>query len=55
MLPQVEFLVIWQPQRQYLFADPLRPEGGRVRPPERPGLGLDLDPAKVVARRDVEA
>jgi L-rhamnonate dehydratase len=55
VLPQVEFLVIWQPARQYLFAHPILPHGGRVRPPERPGLGLEIDDAKVVAKRDMEA
>jgi L-alanine-DL-glutamate epimerase-like enolase superfamily enzyme len=29
--------------RDFMLADPIRPDGGRVEPPDGPGLGIELD------------
>ena len=39
---------IWQ-DGQHLTKEPLRIEGGMVQVPQRPGLGIELDPAKLEA------
>jgi L-rhamnonate dehydratase len=51
VVPEVEYLVLWQPVKQH-FHTPLRaPVDGRVSLPEEPGLGLALDKSKVATRR----
>ncbi len=45
--PLLEFNVMDQPLRTRLVLDPLRPVGGVLAPPTRPGLGIELDPATV--------
>jgi glucarate dehydratase len=37
---------IWQ-EGQRLTKEPLRIEGGRISVPDRPGLGVDIDPAEL--------
>jgi L-alanine-DL-glutamate epimerase-like enolase superfamily enzyme len=41
--PYVEYLVRWNEQMQFFFADPVRPEDGTVSPPNDPGIGVELD------------
>ena len=51
VVPEVEYLVLWQPMKQH-FHTPLRaPVDGRFTLPEEPGLGLVIDESKVAARR----
>jgi L-rhamnonate dehydratase len=45
--PLQEFLVKWNIVNQHFLAHPLFPADGVLRPPEQPGLGMDLDPAKI--------
>ena len=47
------FLVRSQPAAQHLHMRFVRPEGGSIARPEAPGLGLEIDEAKVEARREV--
>jgi L-alanine-DL-glutamate epimerase-like enolase superfamily enzyme len=54
VLPQVEFLVLWQPYKQRFMRGCLQPENGVLRPPETPGLGIELDQAKVNAVREID-
>jgi L-alanine-DL-glutamate epimerase-like enolase superfamily enzyme len=54
VLPQVEFLLLHQRAKQRFMKGYLEPQNGTLRPPETPGLGIELDPAKVQARREIE-
>ena len=45
--PYQEFLVKWNEIHQHFLANPITPEGGMLRAPETPGLGMDLDEAKI--------
>jgi L-rhamnonate dehydratase len=49
--PQIEFLVVYQRYKQQFMTSYLEPESGRIRPPESPGLGIEIDPARVAARK----
>jgi L-alanine-DL-glutamate epimerase-like enolase superfamily enzyme len=31
----------------------LEPQSGRIRPPESPGLGIEIDPDKAQSRREI--
>ena len=45
--PLLEYLVKWNEIHQFFLKTPLKPERGVVRIPETPGLGMDLDEAKI--------
>ena len=45
--PYQEYLVKWNAVHQFFLSSPIRPEGGMIRTPETPGMGMDLDPAKI--------
>jgi len=49
-VPMVEFLIQWQERKQFFQKPIYRPEGGGVRLPELPGLGLVLDEGKIETR-----
>ncbi|MEW1550741.1 enolase C-terminal domain-like protein [Streptomyces tsukubensis] len=38
-VPAVEYRIQWEPGRQRLYDEPLRPEGGHIVLPDSPGLG----------------
>ncbi|MEU6183034.1 enolase C-terminal domain-like protein [Streptomyces coeruleorubidus] len=38
----VEYQVVWEPRRQRALRGTLRPEGGHVTLPDRPGLGMEV-------------
>ena len=50
-LPHLEFLVKWNQFHQY-FYNPLLPVNGIVTVPTGPGMGIELDPAKIVSERE---
>jgi L-alanine-DL-glutamate epimerase-like enolase superfamily enzyme len=54
VLPQVEFLILHQRHKQRFMKRFLEPESGVIRPPDGPGLGIEIDPAKVQSRRAIE-
>lgn len=54
VLPQVEFLVLHQRTKQRFMKGYLQPADGSIRPPETAGLGIEIDPQKVAARREIE-
>ncbi len=54
VLPQVEFLVLHQRNKQRFMKGYVEPQGGVLAPPEAPGLGIEIDPEKAQARREVE-
>ncbi len=52
-VPLVEFLVKWNAVHQYFFANPVVPVNGVVTVPHGPGMGVELDPGKVVSEREL--
>ena len=48
--PLAEFLLRAQPAKQHFHQDYLRPEGGAIALPAGPGLGIEIDEAKVERR-----
>jgi L-rhamnonate dehydratase len=53
--PYQEYLVKWNDINQYFLAHPVRPVQGQIHLPEIPGLGMDLDPAKIEAEQEAFA
>jgi L-rhamnonate dehydratase len=49
--PRLEYLVKWNEVHQFFLKHPLKPHGGVVRLPDTPGLGMDLDEAKIDTQR----
>ncbi|MFQ5809834.1 MAG: enolase C-terminal domain-like protein [Armatimonadota bacterium] len=54
VLPQVEFLIMHQRNKQRFMKGYIEPEQGMIRPPGTPGLGIEIDPEKAQERREVE-
>jgi L-rhamnonate dehydratase len=52
-VPMVEFLVRHQEAKQFFHTPIYRPEGGSIRLPELPGLGMALDQEKIESREAV--
>jgi L-rhamnonate dehydratase len=53
--PFQEYLVKWNMINQHFLARPLVPNGGSLGLPEGPGIGMDLDPAKIEEEVEVFA
>jgi L-rhamnonate dehydratase len=51
--PYVEFLILHQRSKQRFMKGYLQPENGRLAPPDRPGLGIELDPGKVQNQKEL--
>src|SRR5581483_11954146 len=47
LVPLVEYLVKWNEITQFFLKYPVKPVTGRITPSEQPGLGLELDEAKI--------
>lgn len=45
--PYQEYLIKWNEVHQFFLASPIRPENGMIKAPETPGMGMELDPAKI--------
>jgi L-alanine-DL-glutamate epimerase-like enolase superfamily enzyme len=54
VLPMVEFLILHQRHKQRFMKGYLEPRNGVIEPPETPGLGIELDPAKVETSRELD-
>jgi L-alanine-DL-glutamate epimerase-like enolase superfamily enzyme len=54
LCPLLEYLLKWNEIHQFFFREPLRPTGGSVMPPDRPGMGMELDEAKIETQRLVQ-
>jgi L-alanine-DL-glutamate epimerase-like enolase superfamily enzyme len=50
LYPMVEYLVQWNMVSQYFWTTPLHPTNGMVEVPDRPGIGVDIDEAKIAER-----
>lgn len=53
VVPMIEYLVRIQERNQWFHRTILRPVDGALELPDGPGLGIDLDPAKIDDRREV--
>ena len=51
--PMAEFLLMAQPAKQHFHTTYLQPEGGSIPLPTAPGLGIELDEAKIERRVDI--
>jgi L-alanine-DL-glutamate epimerase-like enolase superfamily enzyme len=49
----VEYLIKWDEIHQFFLKSPVKPVNGLVHVPETPGLGMDLDEAKIEERREL--
>ena len=54
LTPYQEYLVKWNAINQHFLLHPLVPEAGSLGLPTQPGLGMDLDPAKIERQEEVE-
>jgi L-alanine-DL-glutamate epimerase-like enolase superfamily enzyme len=52
LTPLQEYLVKWNAINQHFLAHPVTPERGAFAVPTQPGLGMDLDPAKIEAQAE---
>lgn len=53
--PYQEYLVKWNAIHQHFLRDPVDPVNGLIHAPSLPGLGMELDPAKIEAEAEVFA
>ena len=51
LCPLLEYLVKWNEVHQFFLKGPLKPEGGLVMVPDAPGMGMELDEAKIQQER----
>ena len=51
--PMVEYLVKWNDLLQFFWKDPVRPVNGAVTVPQTPGMGTEIDPAKIEREREL--
>jgi L-rhamnonate dehydratase len=51
LCPLLEYLIKWNEIHQWFLRSPLQPVGGVVTVPETPGLGMELDEAKIEDQR----
>jgi L-rhamnonate dehydratase len=53
LTPMVEYLVKWNEIHQFFLKTPVKPVNGLVHVPETPGIGMDLDEAKIERREEL--
>jgi L-rhamnonate dehydratase len=51
--PMVEYLVKWNQINQFFFKEPLVPRNGVIGVPDRAGVGMEIDEAKISERREL--
>jgi len=54
VLPQVEFLILHQRSKQRFMSGYLEPKDGLIRPPDTPGLGIEIDSETAQERRELD-
>ena len=52
-VPYVEFLVKWNQLHQFFWKEPVQPVNGVIKVPQEPGMGVELDPAKIQSEREL--
>lgn len=53
-VPLVEFLIKWNQLLQFFFVEPALPVNGIITVPDRPGMGVAIDEAKIESERDLD-
>lgn len=53
--PYQEYLVKWNAIHQHFLRDPVKPVNGKLYAPSLPGLGMELDPAKIETESEIFA
>lgn len=53
LCPYIEYLLKWNEIHQFFFQRPLKPINGCIQPADQPGMGVELDEAKIEQRREV--
>lgn len=53
-VPLLEYLIKWNGIHQYFFKEGIHPVNGTVTVPDRPGMGVELDPATFESDRYLE-
>jgi L-rhamnonate dehydratase len=53
--PYQEYLVKWNTIHQHFLAHPVVPVKGEIHAPDLPGIGMDLDPAKIEEESEIFA
>jgi L-alanine-DL-glutamate epimerase-like enolase superfamily enzyme len=51
--PMQEYLIQHGTRGQFFHKQPVVPEGGNIALPDRPGIGIELDEAKIESSREV--
>jgi L-alanine-DL-glutamate epimerase-like enolase superfamily enzyme len=51
LVPWIEFLVKWNEIHQHFLKFPVKPVNGVITVNDEPGLGMDLDPAKIESEK----
>ena len=54
LCPLVEYLVKWNELLQFFWKDPIKPVAGVVTVPDRPGLGVEIDPTKIEEEKELD-
>ena len=53
LCPILEYLIKWNEIHQFFFLNPLKPVDGMISVPVRPGMGIELDEAKIETEREL--
>lgn len=53
LCPILEYLIKWNEIHQYFFRQPLKPVDGMITVPTAPGMGMELDEAKIETEREL--
>jgi L-rhamnonate dehydratase len=54
LCPIIEYLIKWNEIHQFFWKEPVKPVGGIVRVPDKPGMGVEIDDAKVIRRSELK-
>jgi len=53
LCPILEYLIKWNEIHQFFFRNPLKPVHGMITVPTDPGMGVELDEAKIEREREL--
>jgi L-alanine-DL-glutamate epimerase-like enolase superfamily enzyme len=53
LCPILEYLIKWNEIHQFFFRTPLKPVDGMITVPQGPGMGVELDEAKIASEREL--
>ena len=53
LMPMLEYLIKWNDVLQWFLKTPIEPKNGFVEVPDEPGIGMELDDAKIDERREL--